>query len=131
MLINWFLLSISACFNISNQYEYVDKKWSDVYVQNLTHPTEIKIQCFQYRILHRILPCNNWLKQIKIKDTNICNDCNQIDNIQHFLLYCHKIKYWFWLSFNNWWNRTQDNHPIITEKNELYILFGFPGGTED
>ncbi len=36
---------------------------------NLIRETEIQI--FQYKILHRVIPCNKWLYNIKIKTTGI------------------------------------------------------------
>ncbi len=51
---------------------------------------ETKIQTIQYRIIHRIIPCNEWLHNIKIRDINKCNVCPGIDTI--FQL-AHKIRY--------------------------------------
>ncbi len=43
---------------------------------------ETKIQSFQYRIIHRIIPCNSWQKKnITIKNSECCDFCNEIDDI--------------------------------------------------
>jgi hypothetical protein len=112
----------------------IDNKWTDIYKLHFQQVNDTKIQSFQYRINHRILACNNWLKQIKIKDSNLCQYCNDIDTIQHFLIQCHTTKQ-FWKSFRNWWIRLPENNinlpSDISEKDEINILFGFPGGTDD
>ncbi len=50
------------------------------------------IQIFQYKITHRILACNEWLNNIKIKICNTCSFCNDKDTISHFLLDCNSNK---------------------------------------
>jgi hypothetical protein len=112
----------------------LDNKWTDIYETNFHLLKDTKIQSFQYRINHRILACNNWLKQIKIKTSNICNFCNHIDTIQHFLIHCDKTKQ-FWNSFITWWNNSPNNNLFllsnISESDEINLLFGFPGGTDN
>ncbi len=53
------------------------------------------IQAFQYKIIHRTLPCNEWLKNIKIKPDSKCTYCNNTDSITHFLIDC-KSNNLFW-----------------------------------
>ncbi len=46
---------------------------------------DTKIQTFQYKIIHNIIPCNQWLYNIiKIKVKNKCTFCN--DNLPYFFL---------------------------------------------
>ncbi len=70
----------------------VGKIWINIFKMPFKIVRDTKIQTFQYRILHRILPCNSWLKNIKIKDSNICSFCNEVDDIPHFLLKCEKAE---------------------------------------
>ncbi len=53
------------------------------------------IQTFQYKTIHRILACNEWLKNIKIKICNTCSFCNDIDTISHVLIDCNSNKFFF------------------------------------
>ena len=139
----WYLININKHIPTSvqkwhniykNLNSSIDNKWNEIYKLNFSIARDTKLQSFQYKINHRIIACNYWLKQIKIKNTNLCNYCNtQIDTIQHFLIQCHTTKQ-FWNSFTDWWNRTSENStnlPLLTtEIDEKNILFGFPGGTE-
>ncbi len=43
---------------------------------------DTKLQTFQYRILHHIIPYE-WLFNIKIKNSNICSFCNETDTVPH------------------------------------------------
>jgi len=85
-----------------------------------------KIQTFQYRLIHRIIPCNKWLNNIKIKDSPACDFCDKIDDLPHFFLQCPEVKL-FWKYWFNWWERISEiyirNNPNMPE----LILFGFPG----
>ncbi len=87
---------------------------------------ETKIQTFQYRIIHRILPCNKWLFNIKIKSEKTCSYCTDEDDIQHFLLKCDKAnkfwKYWF-----KWWTNISELDISNFDHLEECMLFGFPG----
>ncbi len=47
---------------------------------------DTRLQSFQCKILHRTCPCNEWLKNIKIKSESTCSYCNEIDTITHFLI---------------------------------------------
>jgi hypothetical protein len=85
------------------------------------------LQSFQYRILHRILPCNEWLIKRKIVDTNVCTyrycDGQEIDTIIHYLVTCKPVHN-FWQSFTAWWNAMNFSklHPLVEEN----IILGVP-----
>ncbi len=49
---------------------------------------DTKIQTFQYDIVHRVIPCNNWLCNIKVKDIKAGDYCGKIDDIAHFFKNC-------------------------------------------
>ena len=47
------------------------------------------IQWLQYRILHRILATNSYLKKINITSSDLCSLCNtEIETISHVFLFC-------------------------------------------
>ncbi len=68
--------------------------------------------------------CNEWLFNIKIKNSNICSFCNENDTLPHFFVKCRKVnniwKYWF-----NWW-KILTNQDVINQYNDLEgcILMG-------
>ncbi len=52
---------------------------------------DTKLQTFQYRILHYIIPYNELLFNVKIKNSNICSSCNETDTLPHFFVKCRKV----------------------------------------
>ncbi len=87
------------------------------------------IQTFQYKITHRILACNEWLNNIKIKTCNTCSFCNDKDTISHFLIDCNSK--FFGKSWAKWWEAMTGFN--IREESYIHesILFRFPGSRDD
>ena len=48
------------------------------------------LQYFQYKVTHRYFPTNAHLNKIKIKDTNLCELCAEVDTLDHFFIECHE-----------------------------------------
>lgn len=47
----------------------------------------------QYQILHRIVPTNNYLYKIKLKDSPLCSFCKlNIETIEHLFTECPEVK---------------------------------------
>ena len=61
---------------------------------------EIKLKEFNYKLLYGILSCNKNLKKWKIKDSDVCDVCDQIQTIEHLLLVCNYVKP-LWIIVNN------------------------------
>ena len=65
---------------------------------------ETKLQSFQYKIFHRIIACNKYLSDIRVKDNSECMYCdNQPDTIIHFFVSCPKVAL-FWKTVFRWLN---------------------------
>ncbi len=47
--------------------------WSRIFKFPFKTVIDTKIQTFQYNIVHRSIPCNNWLCNIKVKDSKACD----------------------------------------------------------
>ena len=97
--------------------------WAGIFKLPFTICRETKLQSFQFRVLHRIIPCRKWLTDIKILASNKCEFCDLEDNLIHFLIRCNKVQQ-FWSCFINWWTRTT-NISIAIENIEECIIFGF------
>ncbi len=65
-----------------------DKFWKTLFTIPFISTWDTRLQSFQYKILHRTLPCNEWLKNIKIKSESTSSYCNEIDTITQFLINC-------------------------------------------
>ena len=101
--------------------------WHRIFSMPFTVTRETKLQSFQYRLVHRIIPCNKWLYDITIRDSSLCSFCKEEDSLTHFFIHC-KITKAFWISFFHWWHRTSG----IDIQNTLdeHILFGYPGNND-
>ena len=53
---------------------------------------EIKLREFNFKVLHGILPCNKNLKQWKVKISDNCDVCGQIQTIEHLLWSCRYVQ---------------------------------------
>ena len=53
------------------------------------------LQYFQYKVTHGYFPTNAHLNKIKIKDTNLCELCAEVDTLDHFFIeYQETIGLW-------------------------------------
>jgi hypothetical protein len=72
--------------------------FNDIY--RITNDT--KLRNFQFKLLHHILPNNKLLHKMGIKNSVLCNFCNQEEDfILHYLWGCPVAKR-FWTSFIIW-----------------------------
>ena len=62
--------------------------FSSVYIKKVGLITDKKIAEFNFKLLHKILPCNSNLFKWKIKDNNICTLCDIEEDIPHLLFHC-------------------------------------------
>ncbi len=105
-------------------------KWSSVYTANLqwTHIFELafavtrctRLQTLQYKILHRIYPCNYWVSKWEPNTNETCMNCNIPDTIQHFFYHCSNVQP-LWTHFKNWWEVNMQEQIELTE---IDIIFG-------
>ena len=109
-----------------SQYEIAIELWPNIFFIPFRACRETYLQSFQYRLIHRIIPCNNWLYKLKVTDTNQCTyrycSSNEIDDIKHFLVTCHPVLK-FWDTFVTWWNRM--NFKKLDPLTEVKIMLGF------
>ena len=113
-------------------YKINSNIWPDIFEIPFKVCRETYLQSFQYRIIHRILPCKYWLNKLKIVENNICTykycTNKEPDTIQHFLINCPPVID-FWESFVTWWNQLDyfKLRPLI----EVNIILGFPNVTNE
>lgn len=82
---------------------------------------EERLRILQWKILHNIFPTNILLHKMKIKQSNKCSFCNEIDYLEHFFWKCTQLK--------SYWNRVEGIIYRITGLNitltEVMVLFGY------
>lgn len=65
---------------------------------------ETKLQVFQFKLLHRIIPCNKYLHSIRVKDEDTCSFCGGLNTPSHFFFYCTVVQT-LWSSLCTWTDR--------------------------
>ena len=75
--------------------------WIDIYKLPFAVCRDTYIQSLQYKILHRYFNCNSNLFKWKIREDPYCNECGNIDTIEHFFYYCRVVNI-FWNRIENW-----------------------------
>ena len=80
---------------------------TDIYFENIFGNIskityDHKLQNFQHKLLHRILPTNTLLVKIGIKDSDLCSFCKIArDYIMHYIWQCPKVQE-FWQQAGRW-----------------------------
>lgn len=94
--------------------------WRELYQVPYRAIRDTKYQAFQYKVLHRIIPCNKYLANIRIKQDDTCAFCDEVDSIQHFLLECDNAKL-FWMQVCEW---LEQNPGLVVQISQEEFLFG-------
>ncbi len=74
--------------------------------------------------MYNVITCNNWLCNIKVKNSKACDYCDKTDDIAHVFKNCSKVNEFcsYWI---NWWEHLSgiaiQNSPILEE----CIIYGF------
>ena len=71
--------------------QFDGQKWSICYTMAFKASRETKIQSLQFKILHRIVPCKEYLFKRKGVDSPECEYCEQTDNLLHFFMECPRV----------------------------------------
>lgn len=100
--------------------------WKDIYVRPYHTTRDTKLQAFQFKLVHHTIPCNKYLCNIKIKQSDACSFCDPqaVDTLQHFFFSCSTVTT-FWKAVCNWLASQADFHVNVDERE---FLFGVPKG---
>ena len=133
----WHLISLQKCklpSSISKWHETfqvpVDpninpQMWEIIFTLPFKSCDETYLQSFQYKIIHRIIPCNYWLHVLKVKENPECERCKVNDTIPHYFIHCSMLNN-FWTFLSNWWLRT---FKAIIPNEDSFIIFGIETDT--
>ena len=102
--------------NINNEH------WPNIFSLAFLSCTETELQNFQYKIVHRIFPCQHWLYNCKVIDSPQCLRCNDDDTLMHYFCQCGNLES-FWNLFIKWWLRLTNNHILFNAMNILLGLY--------
>jgi hypothetical protein len=98
-----------------------DNDFDDIFTIH-KNVTETRMQSFQYKLLHRIFPCNYKLFKWGIVESSKCSNCDLVDTQEHYFFYCNESGL-FWRSVETWLRELYNVHiPLkITD-----VMFGIP-----
>ena len=69
--------------------------WNDLFSFKFGKIFNNNVKQYNFKLLHRILPFKENLVKWKITSDIICRDCNDVETINHVLLFCPEVKsYW-------------------------------------
>ena len=108
-------------------YYYIDFNWQIIFTIPYIVARETKLQSLQYQILHRYFPCRRFLYKCNKVESDFCNNCPLIDDIEHYFVSCSTVKP-FWRNFNQWFANIFE---IRINLHSPDILFGIPYMNDD
>ena len=83
---------------------------------------ENKLRCFQYKVVHNILPTNSKLYKMKLRTSPSCDRCNHPhENLLHLLYECPSTQI-SWQMVISWWNEKRSGNVTL---NATDILYGY------
>ena len=83
---------------------------------------ENKLRCFQYKVIHNILPTNSNLYKMKLRTSPSCDRCSHPhENLFHLLYDCPSTQV-FWQRVISWWNEKRSENVTLSA---LDILYGY------
>ena len=106
-------------------YPLENLNWKAIYTNAFRTCRNTKLQSLQYKIINRIIACNHWLFNLKVKDSPNCDTCKVDDNLHHFFINCSDVIP-FWHSFGKWWQRICTATLSIQD---IDIIFGIQNET--
>ena len=99
---------------------YIEKEtWKNIYDAPFQLFISTKLQWFQIRINHRILPTRKYLYNIKQIPSPLCNQCKEEESVSHMLWSCHESQSLIG-QFTRWLN---SKNIILTLVEELFMFY--------
>ena len=94
-----------------------DVDWKFVYQAPFKYIKLTKLITFQFKLLHRRLATNDFLKKIGLKQSDICTFCElEIESLIHLFWSC-SVTSSFWRDFKGWITDNLDNATILENIN--------------
>lgn len=99
------------------------EEWKEINRGIYRATRETKLKALQFRIMNRIVPCNEFLRCICIKDNDTCDQCGGVVTLAHLFFACPSVAA-FRRAIFAWLDQGEDLHlENITAKQ---FLFGLP-----
>ena len=106
-------------------YGFTKESLTNVYMLPFLITQEVKLQMFQLKIVHNILPTRRSLFRARLSDSESCRVCQtESETLSHMLFQCN-IASAFWIAFQQWWYESQ-----TFELNECNVIYGWYNDTQ-
>lgn len=102
--------------------------WPAVFQVPYKTTRETKLQSFAFKIMYRLIPCNRYLCQVRIKNSDTCAFCNETDSLSHFFLKYKAIRP-FWKQLFEWCETFLDLP--LANLSEAELLLGVTNRAKD
>ena len=83
---------------------------------------ENKLRCFQYKVVHNILPTNRNLYNMKLRKSPSCDRCSHPHETLFQPVYEFPSGQFFWQRVISWWNEKRSENVTLSA---LDILYGY------
>ena len=108
-------------------YQINTEDWPQIFKTPFRVCRETRLQTLQYKILHRIYPCQNYLSKWNIDINEQCNYCSSADTLTHHFYSCEST-HSLWTSLTRlWFNSTG----VGITLSETDVIFGCPNDNND
>lgn len=102
------------------------EEWKEANLSVYQATRETKLQSLHFKVMNRVIPCNAYLKQIRIKASDECGICGQVDSLVHFLFDCPSV-HAFWTAICSWFGRVENL--MLERLSSKQFVFGVPRST--
>ena len=96
-------------------------KINEIHSLSFRMTKETKLNIFQFKLIHNILPHKVLLHKMKIVDSALCADCGGQETLRHLLVSCPSLRV-FWSDVFAWWNSNSSRAVLF---DEFKILYGY------
>ena len=100
----------------NNRFSLNVISWQNIYNKRVKKLQDRKIAEFNFKLLHRIVPCGLSLSKWNHNISERCCYCNEVESIEHMLFNCTRVQ--------RIWNIV--NTMLSLKMNVKYIVIGFP-----
>lgn len=97
----------------------MQEHWAKIYTLPYRAGGDTKLQALQYRVIHRVLACNKFLKNISVCRTDKCSFCPLPDTAKHFLIE-YGLKKLFWGNVSSWFDKEGDIQLSLSVRSRLF-----------
>ena len=102
------------------EFDIPEEEWLCVF-KTYANLKDTKLKAFQFKILYNLIPCNLYLKRIGRSEVDTCSNCNEMDDIRHYLIECPHTQP-IWIQVLRWWRNLTTQRLTISDRDIILGL---------